>query len=311
MKVKFEKRSFSVGFIDKIFINIVKLFLFIKRQLRRLIMIFPKRSIVLLLIVVLFWCAFVAVVYFVGKKYYMPNEVFSLKDVIWDIKNSFFTSFIITFVINTINEIQSYKKRVSYQYDLYIDSLHDFDNLFAVFIGNKIWHFMPFYCDKTLNDTLTYLKYKNFPNFNSNTLNDNLSIISKRLDDIKFLYQKKGLLYYDGYFLVEQIEEVQNKIEHIRNGRYYNEDIVDMALNLLDIIDAIRIPWRKDVEYKIKILKILDNYEENEIKEHFYYSMLLCGFDFNKPTERITKIRICKVGKNKQKYDQLVGSHRD
>ena len=66
---------------------------------------------------------------------------------------------------------------------------------------------------------------------------------------------------------------------------------------LKHIVDCMREPWRVDVNRKIRILKLLDKEVDNEIKNDFYYKMLLCGHEFSsKSGVTIVQVRRKGVG---------------
>ena len=58
------------------------------------------------------------------------------------------------------------------------------------------------------------------------------------------------------------------------------ENLKDISSKLLYIVAELRRPWRWDAENNIKILKMLNENEDNGIEEDFYYSMHLNGFNF-------------------------------
>ena len=61
---------------------------------------------------------------------------------------------------------------------------------------------------------------------------------------------------------------------------------------LMEIVDCLREPWRADMDRKIHILKILDNEDNNEIKEDFYFQMFMCGHEFRSSVNTtIVKVR--------------------
>ena len=281
MKVKYEGRRYTVSFADKLQIEVEKNKLFFKRQFRRLKLLFAKETILLYLLISSLWVLFGVIIYLWGNV--RSSQTYSLSDLLWETKNGFFTSVVISLFVGAYNKVRDYKTAIRKQDYFYVDTMRDFQKIFIPLLRKEIQHYHPLYCNQCLEDTIQFLKMNNVRcvNVMGEEYSLALSAIKKRIDTIEemlraeniigtnesrvsyYLYSARGMI--DSFFLKKTVEL---------------SEITKLAGCLLNVLDQIRVPWRRDIAAKIKILRLLDKCPDNNIKQDFYYGMLLQGHDF-------------------------------
>lgn len=280
-KVKYKHSIYSVNFVDKIKIELIKAVLILKRIKRRVYIFVPK-NIVLYLILTLCWIFFGIATYQIGIEYKEP-DTYTVKDVIWDLKNSYFTSVILALFIAGYSQSSGHRKRMEIQHEFYTNIMEKFELLFSPFIGDEVCYYMPFYNDLCLNSTLEYVEQCNMEELAIQE-DEFVGILETILDQISKIEQEmrnNNIIGMHKHDLEVDIEIVRHLLKHmIREGassEQVKDNVRDLAIKLYYIIADIRRPWRWDVENNNKILKILANYNENDIKNDFYYRMHLYG----------------------------------
>jgi len=148
MKVSFEGRKYYANLEDGVFILVAKAKLFLKRQKRRAKLLLRKEDIALYLIITFFWIVFGVLMYAIGQ-YQVASKtgMYSIGDVLWDLKEAYFTSVILAFVIGAHSRIVSFRKAIRAQHEIYVSAMRDFNRLFEPFVGREKQHYHAFYCD--------------------------------------------------------------------------------------------------------------------------------------------------------------------
>lgn len=147
-RVKYRQDKYVVNLIDKIQIEWIKLILRIKRVKRRIFSFVPQ-NITLYIILTIFWGIFAVFTYYWGKRYYFP-EAYGIKNMLWELKNSFFTSVILAMLIAIYSQNTGYKKSLQIQHNLYVDTMRTFEQVYKQFIGAELYNYMPFYNQECL-----------------------------------------------------------------------------------------------------------------------------------------------------------------
>lgn len=285
-KVKYKKEIYVVSLVDKLKIEWTKLVLLLKRIKRRVFVFIPKNT-ALYVILTIFWILFGIFSYHVGVRYNAP-EPYKVKDVLWELKNSYFTSVVLALLITGYSQNAGYKKRLYVQHNLYVDTMHLFGCIFEQFIGTELYHYMPFYNDKCLRDTWKYIESNPLEQkeFSSEAFKGNLDEV---LDGIQKVENEVRNLNVLGMHK-EKIEECLQEAKRILKKGIREELELEKAKDVIQKLDHclfyivadLRRPWRWDIENDKKILSILARYEQNGIQEDFYYSMHLYGHKFKK-----------------------------
>ena len=283
-KVKYKGDTYSVNILDKVKIEGIKALLLAKRIKRRLFLMIPK-NFVLYLGLTFCWVLCGIFTYYVGGDYKAP-EAYTVKDVMWELKNSYFSSVVLALFIAGYSQNSGYKKRMEAQHDFYVDSMMTFDHLFKTFIGNEVYHYMPFYNRECLKDTLEYIKELEVKEceFSIEEFKINLEEIVDQLEKIEYERRNNNIIGMHKERLGDEIQEskklIRQKLKQCNNLDVSKNAAEEIADSLFYIIADIRRPWRWDVDNDKKILSLLAKYEENGIQSDFYYSMHLYGHKF-------------------------------
>lgn len=285
LKIRYKRNIYRVSLCDKIEIEKIKIVLLVKRILRRLYMLIPK-NIVLYFVLTLCWVFWGIISYYLGKKYIHP-ECYALQDVLWELKNSYFTSVVLALMIAGYTQNLEYKKKIVDQHDFYVDVLHKFNCLFRQFIADEMFNYFAFYNELCLENTLDYIEKYTIEegDFSTDEFKCDLKDILEQLEKIEQEEKSKNFIGSHEPDLIIDIDYTKDIIKRVLMQEVDFElalnSIPSIASNLLDIVSAIRRPWRWDVENDIKILRILASYEQNNIKNDFYYGMHLYGHEFD------------------------------
>lgn len=284
-KVKYKGGTYSVNILDKVKIEGIKAILLAKRVKRRIFLLIPN-NFVLYLGLTFCWVLFGIFTYYVGIDFKSP-QAYTVKDVMWELKNSYFTSVVLALCIAGYSQNSGYKKRIEVQHDFYVDSMRTFDHLFKIFIGNEVYHYMPFYNRECLNDTLEYIKELEVKDCEV-TLGEfkiNLEEILEQLEKIEYERRNNNIVGMHKERLGDDIQRSKNlikqKLKQCNNLEQIKDATREVANSLFYIIADIRRPWRWDIENDKKILGLLAKYEGNGIEDDFYYSMHLYGHKFD------------------------------
>lgn len=137
--VKYQEEEFQVTLKNKIKIEKIKAFLLLKRIIRKGRILIPD-NLKMYVLLTMCWILYGAVVYFCGK-IYKPTTSYRICDVIWELKNSYFTSVILAIFIGGYNKIENYKEKIVIQHELYVETMSCFEQLFSPILGEEIWYY--------------------------------------------------------------------------------------------------------------------------------------------------------------------------
>lgn len=299
MKITYRRRKYDVSIIDAFHIQKEKQILFIKRQKRRLKLLLCKQDLILYLLITLFWIAFGMIIYLFGK-YVMNAELqnYSVKNVLWDLAEPWFSSVILSFVIGAYNRISEHKRKINAQHYIYVSAMSDFQHLTDRFLGEERLHYHPLYSSKCLDDTIDYIKQNAEQ---SEFLLDkemvvDLQIIIERLEKIEEEVGTGNIIFFHHQYILYSIEDAKRKIREILASRRISLEVIfELLREFLRILNGLRQPWRVDINRKIHILRRLNKNQNNEILDDFYYKMLLVGHPFPKDP-LVVKVKRCKAG---------------
>ncbi|MGJ1024147.1 hypothetical protein, partial [Thomasclavelia ramosa] len=68
--------------------------------------------------------------------------------------------------------------------------------------------------------------------------------------------------------------------ENVKDCQFLLQQLHEIALAMMEIINDLRVPWRKDIKNDIRILKILEKNNAKYITSDFYFNMILHGHSF-------------------------------
>lgn len=284
-KVKYKGRKYKVGLMDKLYIEGIKLILRVKRLKRRIFFLFTPSNFKLYILLTLLWGIWAGISYYWGEAYNAP-EIYTIYDVLWEIKNDYFSSVVLALFIAVFTELEAYKRKIKIQHDLYVTSMSKFKHIFMPFLGMELYHYMPYYNSICLDDTLEYIERCKIDNLNFAEKEFKLGLegILEQLDKIESARMSNSIIGIHKDALGYSIQYCRDKVRKYLLECNSIIDAKNIAMNLAEdlfvIVADIRRPWRWDVDNNNKILSILDKYEENGIKRHFYYGMHLYGHKF-------------------------------
>lgn len=280
--VKYQEEEFQVTLKNKIKIEKIKAFLLLKRIIRKGRVLIPD-NLKMYVLLTMCWILYGAVVYF-GGKIYKPTTSYRICDVIWELKNSYFTSVILAIFIGGYNKIENYKEKIVIQHELYVETMSCFEQLFSPILGEEIRYYHIFYNDKCLESTLKFIDGKK--DYNLFECDDGIGIIEDifiQLNRVDEARKNNRIIGMDQEILKLQINNIRKFLRKCNREKKLNiQDMKEISQELFDIVEDIRRPWRWDVENHIKILKLLNQNKENGIENDFYYKMHLNGHNFEK-----------------------------
>ncbi len=285
MRIKYQGVQYKVSFYDKIYISFQKVILFLKRQKRRIQTIISKNILFLYLIITMLWLLFAIVTYYVGQVTVATTENdYTIQDVLWELKNSYFTSVIISFVISVLNNTRVYKTQIKVQYYLYIDTMNDFERFFGHLFDIEHKQYHPLYCEKTINDVTDYILHHSIDRQYAEELVLSIDSILKRLEKLEYEINLGNIEIPSKRDLIECINCVKSEINNlvVNNNLYNNRTVACIAMQLYDILDYIKEPWFRDIKTKINILNRLAKSNLDIVKRNINYEMLLYGLSLEK-----------------------------
>lgn len=280
-EIKYKGQKYTTSFSDKLKLECIKSILFGKRCYRRVKVIIPQ-NIALYTLVSLCWICFGIFTYYFGQSYKAPKP-YTIIDVIWDLKNPYFTSVILTLFITGYNQVIGYKEKLIQQHEFYCKCMKKFEQIFIPFIENKRFRYIVFYNDLCLKDTISFIENNGLWDF------EKMSVAQAEVDEILFFLKQiedrrksKCILGIEDRHLnydIENAEEILMSFKDIDKTDEAWDVFNTVVWSLLEIVEDLRRPWRWDIEDNVKILQILDKNDSNGIKEDFYYNMHLYGYD--------------------------------
>ncbi len=282
--VKFEGGTYHVNLSDKLRIVSHEICGLFNRQFHRISEIVVRDNRYTLSIVLVLWIVFILISWYWGLQ---RNGAFSLGDAIWDARNPFFTSVVVVVIVNAYGRAKVHRTKLYTQHQIYVNLMRGFDvGLFESFIDGNLCNYMPFYCKKTLDDTLAYCHHcfeeKQYLDATDYDFTQRVSNLNSELSRAEDAFNHDSFVgIWDPVSALTLIREIEDKLENIRiSQKLYYFDLQDISVDFLLLTDMMRRPWRWNIKNKMKILKILSKYPNNLIADDFYYTMLLSGHEF-------------------------------
>lgn len=282
--VKYKGQIYKVRLKDKLSIILIKVILCIKRNYRKIRSLIPE-NISLYLLLTFVWAIYALSNIILYK--YMDNKK-NIVDIILELKNSYFSSVILAFIMTSYNENYRHKEKLLQQHVFYVDTMDRFENLFTVFLGDEINQYMIFYTEQTLDDTFEYIeelcnqKLDNF--LHSDKFKDSLKKLIKYLNEEKKLKIRQHYINIDNQkleSLFDSLTDLDGYLdENVKDCQFLLQQLHEIALAMMEIINDLRVPWRKDIKNDIRILKILEKNNAKYITSDFYFNMILHGHSF-------------------------------
>lgn len=276
--VRYKGEKYKTTLKGIIQIGLIKLKLWIKRQYRRFCILFSKNSFMYLIILIA-WVIFSIITYIWGRSYKAEAGItYRYLDVLWDLKNPFFSSIILSILINAYNSAADYRKKLNAQYYLYIDTIHAFDSLLYGFLGKRIIHFLPLYNSKCLEDAKKYIhENKTFDKskISSDAMRCSINALDKLEESITH-DRIIGIKHKND--ILRTISERKDTLNEYKKFSGISQGSFEILLDdLLFLVALTHFPWIRDIKDDYRILTILNENEKNRISKDFYFSMTLNG----------------------------------
>ena len=284
--------EYEIGFWSYIGIQIIRLYLCMLRWFRRL-----KRGIgycKYALAIIPLWGVYIAVVYAWGS---IRMQDYSIGQILWDMKTGFFTSVVLASATSFITQRNKNKYAFLAQHNEYINIMDKCSQLYkdlsVLLCGDnskKYVPFWPFYTEEMCRTT--YKKFANWHGFDKNSVayRDVRHSISELKTNLERLDQNiyiGHLSECDSYKLSGHIVKCNDNIawleRTLESGNFpsythnYMSHITDA---LYKLIDCLRYPWRRDLKWKLKVLKMIYK-QDASVADTFYNSAFLDVVDYD------------------------------
>ena len=280
--------KYNISFKAYLHILRITVLLWAKRQCRRIqrALIYCKYSV----LIIPFWILFAMLVYFWGQKR-VPN--LTLIDVFWDLKTGFFSSVVIAATTSFFTQYAKEKNKYIIQHRFYKKIMHSFSNLYGSLVsisgivrkGEKPPS-DPFY----FSDDIWSRLRDTFPQtLNINNKGEEKDIVLEQIDEAKrsiaIISDKissgeiADCTYLDFLESEERcltsLERIEYEVKWSAEIRHWDTIVVNCISDLYCLLDKIRIPWRRDLKYKIDVLKTI--YEQDKSVACTYYLQAFLG----------------------------------
>ena len=243
--VKYKSQKYKVTLKNKIRINLIKILLFIKRMVRRGRVIIPK-NLRMYILLSFCWSMYGIIVYYCGIVFRKQLD-YKISDVVWELKNSYFTSVILAIFISSYGQIEKYKDKLSVQHTFYTDMMWCFEKIFTPYIDAMVCYYCPFYNEKCLYGTLEYIeknvKVDFFEYDNADEIIEDIFLALNKVEEAAKNNRIVGI--YSKENLEDLVEQTRKALKKCSKDRCMNlENLKDISRNLLYIVAELRRPWR-------------------------------------------------------------------
>jgi hypothetical protein len=256
-----------------------KIVLMMKRIWRRIHIAVHKQDMALYMGIVVLWLLFAKLVNTVEAK----DVSATYGNTLWEMKSSIFSSVVIAFAVETFNRIRVYGQKLRKQHVIYVELLNDLGCLIGTVADSPFWNFFhAFYNAKCFALTKNYLKERIADG--EVLFGNEFLIVMDSIDEglvrIRQEAEEDNLLLQDVVSFKLVIDEARKA-----NDRMMLESDVEEFYRwlelLYEIVDTLRMPWRKDEKIDAKIIDILRRSNRNLIEQDFYKRMFLPDFGFD------------------------------
>ena len=285
MRIKYKSDIYQVNIQDYFLIKKEQVILKIKKLLRYFKRVY--RSIQSLFIIFVFTLIYLIIIYLIGKTDHKYN---TFLDAIWEFKEYFLSTFIITFAIDfSSKEQQRHKNLINQQY-IAEDVMAMSDKIIRTllyFIGFEYQEdiFLTENHRKSLEDKLTHFNCNSTIKVQKveieelritiNEMTNLLQLVCQGIKQNQYIISNHDKI--TGIDLCTNISEnlniIINEINTENKAEQLKKTIIELSENLLFICALLRRPWRWDYNRDQKIRSILLKYANqnkfNDIKQWF------------------------------------------
>jgi hypothetical protein len=234
--------------------------------------------------VVLLWAIFGLLTYFWGNSI---GKTCSLVDVLWDNKADFFTSVLITAFISIASGFEKRHNCLIHQHDIYCRMMGDFSDftkeIFKILTKKDDYDrvpFWPLYEKNSFSLICSELKQLNHYYLSSDDIH-NLCLCVKNTQRRLSVFAGENfnemivdnLLGDNLYDLIKSLDCFDSDMSPNSNDKKLQDKLRSVIEKMYKIIESIRAPWRKDIDYKILFLQLL--YSDDNLMDLSYYDEAL------------------------------------
>lgn len=283
--------TYELRFVTYLKLLLIRLYLWALRWFRRI-----KRGLgycKYALIIIPFWAGYAIVVYFWGVQ---RGELYTLPEIIWDMKTSVFSSVILASITAFITQYE--KNEFSYleQHRIYINIMGDCSALYKDFLNllcrddskNSI-PFWPFYTGE-LRKTV----HKQFSQFRRiDKSSAEFRHVVSSIAELRRSLEELERSHFNGILAECNKVKANNLITSSLNGLsylerqldsdeeypYWNNLLSSVSHTFYELIELLRLPWRRDLKLKVTSLKLIYR-EDTSIANTFYNSAFLNVIDY-------------------------------
>lgn len=285
MKIKYKNGIYQVNIQDYFLIKKEQVILKIKRLWRYLKRVYSSMQ--SLFIIFVFTLIYLIIIYLIGKTNHKYNNFL---DAIWEFKEYFLSTFIITFAIDfSSKEQQRHKNLINQQY-IAEDVMALSDKIIRTllnFIGYEYQKdiFLTENHRKYLEDSLTHFKCNFTIKVQKNEIEELRITIDEMINLLQLVCQgiKQNQYIISNYDRItgidlcnnisESLNIIINEINTESKAEQLKKEVMELSENLLFVCGLLRRPWRWDYNRDQKIRRILLKYENqtnlNDIKQWF------------------------------------------
>lgn len=283
--------TYNLEFATYLKLLFIRLYLWILRWFRRI-----KRGIgycKYVLPIIPFWGIYIVCVYLWGNQ---RSDVYLLSEILWDMKLGVFTSVILASITAFITQYSKNKYSYLEQHRIYVDIMDDcsvlYKDLLNLLCGDMSKNDIPFWPFYTANlrDTV----HEHFSQvIGVDKSSEEYRHVITSITDLRRSLEELERSQYNGSLAEWNIVESNNLISDSLNGlsrlerqlssdkqyTHWDTFLSSISYDLYELVDLLRLPWRRDLKLKMISLKMI-YCEDESIADTFYNSAFLDVIDY-------------------------------
>ena len=284
--------EYNISLASYIHILVITLKLWLTRNYRRFArgVSYCKHSIM----IIPFWAVYIGLVYLIGKH---RGETQTVADILWNSKSSLFSSIVIAAATAFFTLYSRDKNMYVLQHHLYKKMMGDFSQFYDLLLnisglgrGPIKPPFDPFYYSKDIRSDIRNV----FPeSLDIERKDSGKEELLQCIDNLRKMMSEiadnvsKGLIDCTYVTFIQKMDSCQQCLERIEHALLQTAEIPfwgimarDCVESMYDLLELIRRPWRRDLEYKIDILRTIYK-EDTSVACTFYLQSFLGVVDYD------------------------------
>lgn len=246
------------------------------------------------LLVVPFWAIYAAFVFWWGTQ---RDGSYPFSEILWDMKSSLFSSVILAAITAFITQYSKNKYSYLEQHRVYLSIMHDSSVLYKDFLtllcgdlSKEYVPFWPFYTKELVDTVRKQFEKTQKIDKESEAYRHVVASIANLRRSLEYLerYQFRGTLAECSVVKANTlIAECQNSLTNLerqldsdKQYKYWGNILSSSSKVFYELIELLRLPWRRDLKLRIASLKMI--YQEDEsIANVFYNAAFLEVIDYS------------------------------